>query len=39
MKILRKTDKVAYIRFVSVYRRFEDPDSFLEELERLKREE
>ena len=33
---LRELDKVAYIRFVSVYRKFEDIDSFLEELNRLK---
>lgn len=33
---LRELDKVAYIRFVSVYRKFEDVDSFLEELNRLK---
>lgn len=39
MKILKATDKVAYIRFVSVYRKFEDLDSFFDELERLKREE
>lgn len=32
---LRKLDKVAYIRFASVYREFDDLDSFKQELERL----
>jgi transcriptional repressor NrdR len=35
---LRDLDKVAYIRFVSVYRKFEDIDSFLDELYRIKNE-
>lgn len=35
MKNLKKTDKVAYIRFASVYRSFEDLDSFQEELNKL----
>ncbi len=35
MKKLREIDKVAYIRFASVYREFEDLDSFKKELERL----
>ena len=30
---LREVDEVAYVRFASVYRRFKDIDSFLEELE------
>lgn len=34
---LRELDEVAYIRFASVYRDFDDADSFLEELENLKR--
>ncbi|MBE6613197.1 MAG: transcriptional repressor NrdR [Ruminococcaceae bacterium] len=34
---LRELDEVAYIRFVSVYRKFEDVESFLEELNNLKR--
>lgn len=36
---LRAIDEVAYIRFMSVYREFEDVASFLDELERLKRYE
>jgi len=35
MKKLRKLDKVAYIRFASVYRDFTDLDSFKQELEKL----
>jgi len=35
MKHLRKLDKVAYIRFASVYRSFEDPAAFADELQRL----
>ena len=35
MKKLKKLDKVAYIRFASVYRDFEDVDSFKEEIEKL----
>src|SRR3989344_3329132 len=31
MKKLKSLDQVAYIRFASVYRQFEDPSSFLEE--------
>ncbi|MBU0530370.1 MAG: transcriptional regulator NrdR [Candidatus Aenigmatarchaeota archaeon] len=34
---LRKIDKVAYIRFASVYREFEDIDSFQKELNKLKK--
>ena len=33
---LREVDEVAYVRFASVYRRFKDIDSFLEELEKLR---
>lgn len=33
---LAEIDKVAYIRFASVYRRFEDVDEFLQEINRLK---
>lgn len=33
---LRELDEVAYIRFVSVYRQFDDIDSFLNELNNLK---
>ncbi len=35
MKKLKKVDKVAYIRFASVYRQFEDVDEFREELRKL----
>lgn len=37
MKHLKKLDKVAYIRFASVYRAFADVDSFHEEIRLLKR--
>ncbi len=36
MEELRKLDQVAYVRFASVYRRFEDVEQFLVELERLR---
>jgi transcriptional repressor NrdR len=32
MRHLRKTDQIAYIRFASVYRSFEDLETFREEL-------
>lgn len=35
MKELKKIDKVAYIRFASVYKDFGDLDSFVEELTKL----
>ena len=35
---LRKMDEVAYLRFVSVYKEFSDPDEFAEELDRIKEE-
>ncbi|MCM2972963.1 MULTISPECIES: transcriptional regulator NrdR [Larsenimonas] len=35
MEQLRKLDQVAYIRFASVYRRFQDLDEFRAEIERL----
>lgn len=38
MNELRKLDEVAYIRFASVYRRFQDLNEFREEIERLARE-
>ena len=38
MARLREADQVAYVRFASVYRRFEDIEQFLVELERLRRE-
>ncbi len=37
MKKLKNLDKVAYIRFASVYREFEDLDRFTEELEKLQK--
>lgn len=38
MAELRHLDQVAYIRFASVYREFEDVAAFREEIERLERE-
>lgn len=35
LKALKKIDKVAYIRFASVYRKFKDLDEFTKELESL----
>jgi transcriptional repressor NrdR len=35
---LRELDQVAYVRFASVYRSFEDINEFREEIERLERE-
>lgn len=35
MEHLRELDKVAYVRFASVYRKFEDVDEFLHELKGL----
>ena len=35
MEQLRELDQVAYVRFASVYRRFEDVSEFSEEIERL----
>ena len=32
---LRRLDQVAYVRFASVYRRFEDVNQFMEELKTL----
>ena len=37
MKKLKALDKIAYIRFASVYREFEDLDRFEEELEKLQK--
>ena len=36
MKKLKERDRVAYVRFASVYREFEDLDTFLNELKELK---
>ncbi len=38
MEGLKALDQVAYVRFASVYRRFEDLDAFMEELNRLVRQ-
>ena len=38
MDALRGLDQVAYVRFASVYRSFEDVRAFLEEIERLENE-
>lgn len=35
MKKIRRIDKIAYIRFASVYRQFEDVEEFKEELKKL----
>ncbi|HKJ71516.1 MAG TPA: ATP cone domain-containing protein, partial [Gammaproteobacteria bacterium] len=39
MDALRGLDKVAYVRFASVYRRFEDVNAFRAELDRLNKGE
>lgn len=39
MQELKQLDEVAYVRFASVYRRFEDVEAFREEIERLKNTE
>ena len=36
MEKLRDIDQVAYVRFASVYKEFQDVDSFMEELKKLK---
>ena len=36
MDVLKELDKVAYIRFASVYLSFEDIDEFIKEIEQLK---
>jgi transcriptional repressor NrdR len=38
MAELKKLDQVGYVRFASVYRRFEDVQAFREEIERLERD-
>jgi len=38
MEELRELDEVAYVRFASVYRRFQDVNAFREEIERLQSE-
>ncbi len=37
MEELRRLDEVAYVRFASVYRRFQDLNEFRREIERLER--
>lgn len=37
MESLRDLDRVAYVRFASVYRKFEDVNAFRDEIERLER--
>ena len=39
MDKLRRIDKIAYIRFASVYREFKDVETFYDEIENLKDEE
>ena len=38
MRELKKLDQVAYVRFASVYRKFEDVQAFREEVEKLERD-
>lgn len=38
MEELRRLDQVAYVRFASVYRQFQDVNAFREEIERLERQ-
>jgi transcriptional repressor NrdR len=38
MEQLRQLDQVAYVRYASVYRKFEDVQAFREEIERLERD-
>jgi transcriptional repressor NrdR len=37
MEELRARDKVAYIRYASIYRNFEEPDEFLNEIKKLEK--
>ena len=37
MEELRELDEVAYVRFASVYRQFQDINSFMEELQKMQR--
>lgn len=37
MERLKQRDNIAYVRFASVYRNFQDPEDFFEELEELRR--
>lgn len=38
MQKLRSVDQVAYVRFASVYRNFEDVSTFIEEIRKLQKE-
>jgi len=38
MRELKNLDQVAYVRFASVYRKFEDVHAFREEIEKLERD-
>ncbi|MEW8206594.1 MAG: transcriptional regulator NrdR, partial [Candidatus Thiodiazotropha taylori] len=38
MEELKQLDQVAYVRFASVYRKFEDVNAFREEIERLEQQ-
>jgi transcriptional repressor NrdR len=38
MERLRSLDKVAYVRFASVYRDFQDAEAFLKELKEMVRQ-
>ncbi|PID82816.1 MAG: transcriptional regulator NrdR [Clostridiales bacterium] len=38
MQILKEIDEVAYVRFASVYKNFGNIDTFIDELEKLKKE-
>jgi transcriptional repressor NrdR len=38
MQALKNVDQVAYVRFASVYRRFEDVQAFREEIEKLEQD-
>lgn len=35
MEYLRETDPVAYVRFASVYRRFDQPSQFIQEIQKI----
>jgi transcriptional repressor NrdR len=37
MNELRALDKVAYIRYASIYRNFDEPDEFLDEIKKLEK--
>ena len=36
MEVLRELDEIAYVRFTSVYRNFQDLEAFSDEVERLR---